>query len=147
MKIILQQDVAVLGKRGDVKEVSGGYARNFLLPRGFAVSATEAALKNLEEEMARKEKARRDEEAQYRAAAEALKNMTLRFALKMGERGKAFGSVSAAKIAEAIARQGIAVEKDWIAREDPIKTAGEHVVSVAFPHGIVSKIKILVESE
>lgn len=147
MKIILLKDIPALGRKNEVKEVSGGYARNFLLPRGLAVPSTEAALKNLEGEMARKEKARRDEEARYGAAAEALKDMTLRFTLKMGERGKAFGSVSAQKIADELKQQGIAVEKDWITQDEPIKTAGEHDVVIRFPHGVSAKVKIVVAPE
>jgi len=65
----------------------------------------------------------------------------------MGEKGKAFGSITAAKIRDALKKQGIAVEKEWVALDEPIKTMGEHTVEIKFPHGIVGRTKIIVEAE
>ncbi len=147
MKVILLQDVPTLGRKNEVKEVSGGYARNFLFPRKLAESATDASLQALAAKKAGQEEGRAQEEKKYRIAAEKLKNITISFRVKMGEKGKAFGSVGAAKIQEALASQGIEVEKDWIALDEPIKTMGEKTVSLRFPHGIPGEIKINVESE
>lgn len=147
MKIILQQDVPSLGRKRDVKDVSNGYARNFLLPQKLAIPATEGALALLSAAREQSERSRAAEEASYRATADKLRTMTLSFKTKMGERGKAFGSVGATKIAEALAGQGIAADKEWIALDESIKTAGERIVDVKFPHGITGQIKIIIEPE
>ena len=147
MKVILLADVPALGRKGEVKEVSGGHARNFLLPRRLAESATDAALAALTAEKDRGERLKSAEERRYRAAAEKLKNITVSLKMSMGEKGKAFGSVSAAKIQEALAEQGIASEKDWIMLDEPIKTAGEYAVAIKFPHGIAGNITLSVQAQ
>lgn len=147
MKVILLQDVPALGRKHDMKDVSGGYARNFLLPRMLVEAATDEALRLRAARQAREERMKGDEEIAHRAAAERLKTMTLAFKMKIGEKGKAFGSVSAQKIADELKRQGIAADKDWIALEEPIKTAGERFVPIHFPRGIRGEIKLIVEAE
>ena len=147
MKVILLQDVAALGRKNDTKDVSDGYARNFLLPRRLAVAATPAAIAALTGEKVRKEQEQLKHTATYQAVAEKLKNMTLLIKTKMGEKGKAFGSITAAKIRDALKRQGIDMEKEWIALVEPIKTMGEHTVEIKFPHDIVGKMKVTVEAE
>lgn len=147
MKVLLSQDVRHLGKKGDIKDVSEGYGRNFLLPKKLAAAATDAVIRDAAAQKAHKEKGAAEERQRHADAARKMKDMTLSFKMKMGERGKAFGSVSAAKIAEALKKLGIAVEKEWIVLEEQIKTTGEHAVSVAFPHGIEEKIKVVVEPE
>ena len=147
MKIILLQDVPALGKRNEVKEVSGGYARNFLLPRRLAEVATDTAIASLTAKKARDEKAKSDEEKKYTATADKLKTVALSFKVKIGGKGKAFGSVSAVKIQEALQKQGIHVEKDWIMLDTPIKTTGEKVVGIKFPHDTKGEVKIIVEAE
>lgn len=147
MRVLLLQDIPALGKKNDVKEVSGGYARNFLLPRKLAEPATERAMREAVLHKARKEKQAEEQRERFIESAEKMKNMTLSFKMKMGERGKAFGSVSAAKIANALKKQGVPVEKNWVALDEPIKTSGEHIISVTFPHGGEGKIKVVVEPE
>lgn len=147
MKVILLKDVAALGRKDEVKDVSGGYARNFLLPQKLAEPATDAALKNLVERQIRKEKEKLDTDARHRAAADLLKKIVLRFSVRVGGKDKTFGSVSAVKIADALKKQGIAVEKSWIMLDSPIKSTGEETIQIKFPHGIEGETKIIIEPE
>ncbi len=136
-----------MGRKYDIKEVSGGYARNFLLPRGLARPATDAAIADLAAHKERDERKKTDERRGLQAAVARLKNMTLSFRIKIGEKGRAFGSVTAQKIADALKEQGIAADKDWILLEEPIKTTGEKTVPIHFPHGVSGEIKLIVEAE
>lgn len=147
MKVILWKDVPALGRKNDVKEVSGGYARNFLLPQKLAQLATDAAITLLAAKKERGEREKMEDEQKYKIAAEKLKTAVISFKVKMGEKGKAFGSITAAKISDAMKKQGIAVEKEWIVLDEPIKTTGERAIEIKFPHGIVGEAKIIVEAE
>lgn len=147
MKVILLQDVHALGRKRDVKDVSDGYARNFLIPRKLAMPANTGALQALTAQKAREEQEKSELHGKYKASAERLKTTTLLFKTKIGEKGKTFGSISSAKIRDALKKEGIAVEKEWIAMDAPIKTAGAHAVEINFPHGIMGKTKIIVEAE
>ena len=147
MKVILLADVPALGRKDEVKEVSGGYARNFLLPRRLAEPATDAAISKLGAKKTAAEHKKSQELTEHQSAAEKLKSIALSFRVKLGEKGKAFGSVNAAKIQEALARQGIRVEKDWIVQDEPIKTTGEKTVSIQFPHHIKGEVKIVIQPE
>ncbi|MFY9462716.1 MAG: 50S ribosomal protein L9 [Candidatus Sungiibacteriota bacterium] len=147
MKVILLQDVAALGRKGDIKDTSDGYARNFLLPRKLAAPATVGAVQMITEDKTRREQEQLKHTAIYQVIAEKLKNTPITLKTKIGEKGKAFGSVTAVKIRDALKKQGIAVEKEWIAIDDPIKTMGEHTVEIKFPHGIIGEIKVIVKAE
>ena len=147
MKIILLKDVPHLGQKSDIRDVREGYARNFLLPQKMAAPATDSVLRDVAQKKALKEKEAVRERENFVAAAKKMDGLTLPFKMKMGERGKAFGSVSAAKITEALKKQGIAVEKEWIVLDEAIKTTGEHTIAVHFPRDIAAKIKIVVEPE
>lgn len=147
MKVILLQEIPKLGHKNEVKNVADGYARNFLFPRKLAKPATEAALKILEEQKAREERERSIEYQKYKALAEKLKSLTLTFKVKIGEKGRAFGSVTAVKIRDALKKQGIEAEKEWIELDEPFKTAGEYAVKIKLPQGLKGEIKIVVEAE
>lgn len=147
MKVLLLQDIRHLGRKGEIRDASEGYARNFLVPKKLAVPATEAVVRAAAAAEAQKEQHAATERQQHTEAARKMKDITLSFKMKMGERGKAFGSVGSAKITEALKHHGITAESAWITLEEPIKTSGEHTVSVAFPHGIEGRIKIIVEPE
>lgn len=146
MKVILLQDIPSQGKKYDVKEVRGGFARNFLLPRKLAMLATAAAVKEIGARRADEERRREAEKKSHEALIERLRKTPLSFTLKMTEAGSAFGSVSASDIHAGLAEKGIALEKSWIALEDPIKTGGEHAVPVDFPHGVRGEIRVVVEA-
>lgn len=147
MKIILLDDLPPLGRKNDVKEVSNGYARNFLFPKKLAKLATPEALKELTSQKEREERKKSEEYQKYNALAERLKPLVLTFKVKVGEKGRTFGSITVVKIHEALKKEGIEAKKEWIELEEPIKTTGEHMVKVKFPHGLEGEIKIKVEAE
>ena len=147
MKVLLLKDIPHLGRKDDIKDVSEGYARNFLLPKRLAASATSAVLQDVAQKKVHKEETAAAERQRFAETAKKMSDRTLSFKMKMGEKGKTFGSVSTAKIAEALRKAGIPADKEWIVLDDPIKTTGEHMVTVRFPHDITGKIKIIVEPE
>ncbi|KPF56261.1 50S ribosomal protein L9 [beta proteobacterium AAP51] len=137
MQIILLDKVAKLGNLGDVVKVKQGYARNFLIPQKLARRATEAAIKEFEGRRAELEKAAAAKLAAAQAVGEALTGKTVRIAQKAGVDGRLFGSVTNADIAEALTKAGTAIAKAQVRMPNgPLKTVGEHPVSVA-PHGDV----------
>jgi len=148
MKIILKQDVAGTGKRGDVVNVADGYAQNFLIKKGLAEPATPKALQqNLK--IKEEQKAAHDAETeQATALAQKLKDTTISIKIKLGESGKMFGSVTTKEISEKLAEQGIAVDKkDIIISPNPIKELGIFTAEAKLPSGITAKFKVIVESE
>lgn len=147
MLVILLKDVPGAGRAGEVKNVSDGYAKNFLLPRSLAAAATPARLNERDARMAAaRQKAERDKAA-FRALAGTLPKTTLRFTMNMGKAGHAFGSVTAENIATAFRAQGIEIEKQWIRLDGHIKTAGEHRVAIHLPHDIRSEAVLIVENK
>ena len=145
MKVIFQQDVRGQGKKGEMKEVSEGYARNYLIPRGLAALATKDNLNAL----ALKEKAKKAQEAREKAEAEAaaakLKDVIVTIRAKAGSNGRLFGSVTSQEIADALKEQhGITVEKNRIVQADPIKSFGSYSVRCKFGYGIDGTIQLLV---
>lgn len=124
MKVILLKDVRNVGKKDEVKEVSDGYARNFLIPRKMAVASTEANMRQLAENQ--KEKAAQEARAQAEAEviAKQLADVTLEFKLNAGANGATFGSVSTKQIAQALAAKGFPVEKRKIMLDVPVDTLG-----------------------
>lgn len=147
MKVILRQDVRAIGRRGEIKEVSDGYARNFLIPRNLADAATSSALAshNARQQVVHAHEEKNQKE--YQALGIRLKSLGLRFNVKVGEKGRTFGSIAPHQIQEALAGQGIMLEKDWILLDESIKSTGEKIIPVALPHGIQSEIKITIEAE
>ncbi len=144
MKVILKQDVKKVGKKGEIIEVSDGYARNFLIARGMAVASTEKSRKILAEQ---KEEAR-IEEAHQKALAEELaaklEKMTLTFTVKAGKEGRVFGSVSTKQIVEHLRRQGIYVDKKKILDPRPIQSLGVTKVRVELHKGVIGTINVRV---
>lgn len=147
MKVILQQDISHLGKKHDIREIRNGYARNFLISRGLAKPATASALKALAVQKELTERERSGEYQKYKAMAEKLRSLVLYFKVKIGEKGRSFGSVTAVKIRDTLEKQGIEVEKDWILLEEPIKTMGEQLVKIKFPKEVKGEVKVMVEAE
>ncbi len=137
MQVILLEKVAKLGDLGDVVKVKQGYARNFLIPTKLARRATEAAIKEFEGRRAELERAAAAKLAAAQAVGEQLAGKTVRIAQKAGVDGRLFGSVTNADIAEALTKAGTAIAKSQVRLPNgPLKTVGEHPVSVA-PHGDV----------
>ena len=144
MKIILLDDVAKLGRRGEVRDVSDGYARNFLIPKKLALSASAGNLKNLEhikqQAHAKADRVKGDAEA-LRQRIEAL---TLEERRQASEEGKLFGSVTSQDIAEFLDKQGIKVERRRIHLDEPIKTLGETTVPIRLHQDVTAQFKVSV---
>lgn len=147
MKVIFLQDIVSVGRKNEIKDVSDGYARNFLFPRNLAKIATPQAIEEVSRKKAKEEKERSEEYQKYKTLADTLKNIVLNFKVKIGEKGRAFGSVTPVKIRDELKKQKIIVEKEWIQLEDSIKTTGEHRVKIKFPHDVAGEVKIVVEAE
>ncbi|MBI2217999.1 MAG: 50S ribosomal protein L9 [Candidatus Rokubacteria bacterium] len=144
MKVILLDDVTKVGRRGDVRDVADGYARNFLIPKKLALSATQGNLKNLEH--IRRQQA--DKAARIRQDAEGLKarveSLTFETQRQASEEGKLFGSVTAQDIAEFLAANGVKLERRRIVLDEPIKTLGDHSVGVRLHADVTAQLKVSV---
>lgn len=147
MKIILLDDIPKLGRRGEVRDVSDGYARNFLLPHKLALNATDANLKNLDQIKARQE----SQAAKVRAASEgqarAIEGLAFTQVRQASDEGKLFGSVGKADIVAFLARHGIEVERRRIMLDEPIKTLGEVSVPIRLPAEVTAQLKVSVSRE
>jgi large subunit ribosomal protein L9 len=144
MEIILRQAVENLGKPGDVVTVKNGYARNYLLPRGFAYEATPGNLKRIAQERGRLEAAENERRSSAGDLAKRLEEVQLTFSARVGEEGKLFGSVTAADIAEQLVAQGFHVEKRLIDLHEPIKALGVHRVPVKLHADVKPEIRVWV---
>ncbi len=148
MKVILLKEVKNLGKAWEVKDVSDGYARNFLLPNQLAQIATPELIAQAEN---RKLEARKKAEAdllETEKLAEALDGVTVKITAKANEEGNLFGSITPEMIFEALLKEKIAIgESAKVAIVDPIKETGEHKVTVNLPHGLEAEITVVVEKE
>ena len=148
MKIVLVKDVTNLGSAGEVKEVADGYARNYLMPQGFAVMATKGLIKQAQEraEAQRKRnlKARNDADAM----SQRINGQTVRFVARVGELDRLYGSITNVDIAEKLAAQiGADIDRRRVELGDPIKRAGVYSVVVNLGHGLEPRINIVVEGE
>ena len=148
MKVILQQDVKGQGKKGQMVEVSEGYARNFLLPRKIAVPATADAINT----MNLKEKAKKAEEARLKAEAETiaekLKECQVKLTAKAGAGGKLFGAVTTKEISEGLQKQfGIDIPKQKLVLEEPIKAFGNYEVKARLGFEVVATVYVSVFEE
>lgn len=143
-EIILRENVDNLGAAGDVVDVKPGYARNYLLPRGLAMRATEGNLKRIEEERRHVEHAedRRREHAEE--LAETLEGLSLTFNVRAGEEGQLFGSVTAADIAERLEEDDLKVDRRKIELEEPIKELGVYTLTVDLHEDVRPELKIWV---
>jgi large subunit ribosomal protein L9 len=148
MQIILLEKVVNVGNLGDVVKVKDGYARNFLIPQKMARRATASAVAEFEVKRAELEKAAAAKLAASQAEGEKLNGMTITIAQKAGVDGRLFGSVTNFDIAEALSKQGFAVEKAQVRMPTgPLKTTGEHPVAVALHTDVVVEITIAVVGE
>lgn len=149
MRVILIEDVKNLGKKHDVKEVSEGYARNFLFPRRLAQPATAGALSDLEKLKQHLQKDEDEHLKHLRALAALLGERTLLFELKTDEAtGAVFGSVSRDSILKALRSNGlITTERLDIKLEHPLKVLGEHTVDVDLKKGVTAKLKLTLRKQ
>jgi large subunit ribosomal protein L9 len=147
MKIILLDDVPKLGRRGEVRDVSDGYARNFLLPHKLALNATAANLKNLVSIKARQESQAAKARAESEDQARAIEGLAFTQTRQASDEGKLFGSVGKADIAAFLAQHGIEVERRRIMLDEPIKTLGEVAVPIRLPADVTAQLKVSVSRE
>lgn len=144
MEVILRQAVEKLGHTGDVVNVSNGYARNYLLPRGIAYVATDGNKRRIEQERQRLEAAEESRRMSARELAEKLEQVSLTFSARVGDEGKLFGSVTSGDIAAQLAAQGLQVEKRQIDLHEPIKALGVYRVPVRLHADVHPEIKVWV---
>ncbi|HME06935.1 MAG TPA: 50S ribosomal protein L9 [Bryobacteraceae bacterium] len=147
MEVILREDVEKLGARGQMVKVTPGYARNFLLPKKLAVIATDSNRKIVEQE--RQAALRRDAKEQSDAGelAKIMSGLTVTFVQKAGENDQLFGSVTAKDIADALEAQKYTVDRRKILLDDPIKTLGEHKVTIRLHRDVNTEINVHVKKE
>lgn len=145
MKVVLLQDVKSIGKKGELVNVSDGYARNFLMPRKLAKEANAQAMNELKNAEAAKEYKIKTETEKAQSSADALSGKTVKIYAKAGQGGKIFGSVTAKELSEEIQKQfGIEVEKRKIVLEGDIKAFGTYNFDVKFYSGISATMSVAV---
>lgn len=138
MKIILRKDVENLGEAGSLATVKNGYARNYLIPQGFAVAATPGELKMWEHNQAVKARKVERQERELQSLADKISAVTLSFEARAGEQGRLFGSVTAADVAEKLSTAiGEEIDRRKVILTEPIRTVGEHKVTV----NVVGKLR------
>ncbi len=145
MKVILTQDVKSQGKKGDLINVSDGYANNFLLPKGLAKLATKQAINELEGKKGAEQYKKNQEEQKAKNIAERMKEMNVKLSAKAGKEGKLFGSITSKDVAKALKEQyNIEVDKRKIDLPDGIKTCGIRDVNVSLYTGVTGTFKVTV---
>ncbi len=148
MQIILLEKVANVGNLGDVVKVKSGFARNFLIPKGMAKRATPENVKLLEEKRTELEKTAADKLAAARSLGEKLEGTAVKIVQKAGVDGRLFGSVGNVDVVEALAALGIAIEKAQVRMPSgPLKTVGDHPVTVALHADVLTHITVTVQAD
>ena len=145
MKVILTQDVSTLGKSGELKDVSDGYARNFLIPRSLAVPAAGGAYRAWQHDIASREEKRKREREDAEIAAQRIGSTTLTMGVKVGEGGKLYGSITAKDIADALARRGINIDRHKVDLDEPLKSLGTYKVAIRVYPGMTPEVTVAVE--
>ena len=147
MKIILLEDVPTLGRRGEVRDVADGYARNYLLPQKLALHASNANLKNLEGIKARQESRANKLKADALAQAQAIEALHFTQSRQASDESRLFGSVGRADVAAFLSQNGVEVERRRIGLDEPIKTLGEFSVPVRLHPEVTAQLKVSVTRE
>lgn len=145
MKVVLLEDVKSLGKKGEIVEVSEGYARNFIIPKKKGVEANNENLNTLKLQKANEEKIAKEKLEAARELAAELNNASISLSIKSGKDGRAFGSVSSKEIEEAIKAQlGLEIDKKKLVIAEPIKTFGNHEVKVKLHKDVTADLNVKV---
>ncbi|TMG66347.1 MAG: 50S ribosomal protein L9 [Chloroflexi bacterium] len=146
MRVILKTEVKGLGRVGDVKDVADGYARNYLLPKGLAIEATGAELRQLAQERDA-EKAKKDRtHGDAEALAKRIAEITLVFKLKAGDQGKTFGSVTAKEVAEALTNEAkTEIDRTKVVLHEPLKSLGVHTVEIRLLPDVRANVTVAIE--
>lgn len=145
MKVILIKEVKKLGQVGDVVEISDGYARNFLFPRGLAKEASHGNMKELTKRKAAEKKKKNEEKKEAEDLAEKINSFTVKLKTKGGETGRLFGSITSKDIADAVTEQyGIEIDKKKLNLTSPIKQTGEFIVEVKVYPEVTANLKVVI---
>jgi large subunit ribosomal protein L9 len=148
VKVILKEDVKALGKKGKVCEVSDGYARNFLIPRGLAVEATQGNVQDLVHKQKQEELRKQKEKQAALDLSQRIENMDIIVKVKVGEKGRLFGSVTNKEIAEVLEKEyQLKLDKRKIEVKEPIKGLGEYQVTVKLHFEVTANLKIKIEAQ
>lgn len=148
MKVILLQDVKSLGKKGEIVNVNDGYARNFILPKKMGVEATGKNLNDLKLQKNNEKKVAQEQLDSAKTLAEKIGQGKVELAIKVGEGGKVFGSVSSKEIVAAVKEQmGLDVDKKKIQLKETIKSLGTHNVPVKLHPEVTAELKVIVKEE
>jgi large subunit ribosomal protein L9 len=147
IEVILREDITTLGRAGEMVRVKPGYARNYLLPQGLAYEATEGNKKRIAAETRVRAVKNQAEKTEAERVAATLGGVSLTLTGKAGEEGKLFGSITSQDIADALARQGQQVDRRRIELEHPIKTIGEHTVSIRLHPEVQAELRVSVVAE
>ena len=147
MKIILNQAIDSLGNEGEILDVKPGFARNYLIPRGWAKQATKINIAATQKEIEAKEKKEAKTRENLEALGKVLDKLSLKFELKAGEEGRLFGSVTSQMIVDAIAKKGYTVNKKEIEMDESINHVGKYFVDVKLGHGFSGRVKVKVSEE
>ena len=146
MKILLIKDVKGLGKAGEIKNAKDGYARNYLIPKGFAKLATDEVIKQWQEEQKKKEEKLKTELDKLNKLKEKIQNTKIIIKHKLGANGHLYGAITNKEVAEHLKEKGIEIDKKQIDIKQ-IKAVGEYSVDVKLGHGIHAKLDLVVEGE
>lgn len=148
MKIVLRQDVPKLGEAGTIQTVADGYARNYLIPQGFAVVATPGEIKTAEHNMKVRERKVGRQEEQQQALADKIQGTRLEFTARAGDQGRLFGSVTASDIMEQLNQKiGEEIDRRKLQLSEPLRTVGEHQLEVHLVGRLRPTITVVVEPE
>ncbi len=142
MKVILKADLEGIGPAGTVVDVSPGYARNYLIPKGLALVATSKNVKGLEKQRAEIMRRVDKEAKRIRALGERLSQTRVVVAKQAGEEGRLFGSVTTRDIADALEMEGIKVDRKKIVIEEPIRTTGHYLIKVKLPYQVEAQVQV-----
>ncbi len=146
MKVIFLKNVKGVASEGDIKEVKEGYAKNFLFKQKLALEATTANMKAHEEKLESIKEQEKLKIAEAKALAEKLKTITIEFALKAGDTGRLYGAVTSQEISDALAKQGLPVDKKLFDMKEPIKEAGTHTVKVNIYKEVKSQLTVIINA-
>ena len=148
MNVILLKNVKGTGKKGEIKEVSDGYARNFLLKKGVAVEANQANMKELDEKSKSKERKALIEYEEAVLLGKQMENVNIQIEVKSGEGGRLFGSITSKEIAEQLKKQkNIDIDKRKILMDEPIRTLGSTLVEIKLHQKVTTKIRVDVKEK
>lgn len=148
MKVIVLKDTKNVGKKGEIKNVSDGYAHNFLIPKGIAMEATDSNIKELERKKAADAEKRATDKASAERIKEKLSELETVLETKAGEGGRVFGSVTSKDISDALkAQHGIEIDKKKIVINTPIKQVGEHNIEAKLYQEVTANLKIIVKAQ